>query len=179
MKSLLLCLSLLSVTAAFAYQEFGVCNYGKQTLDTVVCYGPTVMKSTTVTGDIKVTGSLQASDVNAINLLIQGATDLKNSIVRGSSVITGSFHADHVEFKRGISVTGNDLVLSSTKVNGMVTVTSPDKSPYVQVQCGSTITGSILFDGKAGTVQITGDSLVQGKVLNGALEFVKRDCSNS
>lgn len=170
--------SLLFFTAsANAYQGFGVCNYGKQKIDSVVCYGPTVMKATTVNGDVKVTGSLQAENLTAKNLLIQGSVDLKNSLIKGSTNATGALHTDHVEFKQGVAVTGNDIVMSTTKVNGMVTVTSQDKSPYLQLQCGSTITGAVLFDGKAGVVQITGDSLVQGKVVNGSMEFVKRDCS--
>lgn len=174
--ALLISLFLFSCSAN-AYQTFGVCNYGKQTIDSVVCYGPTVMKSTIVTGDIKVTGSLQAEDLTAKNLLIQGSVDLKNSLIKGSTNAAGYLHADHVEFKQGIAVTSNDIFLNSVKVNGMVTVTSQDKSPYLQLQCGSTITGAVLFDGKAGVVQVTGDSLVQGKVVNGAMEFVKRDCS--
>lgn len=166
------------IPAANAYQGFGVCNYGKQKIDNVVCYGPTVMKATTVTGDVKVTGSLQAENLTARNLLIQGSIDLKNSLIKGSTNATGYLHADHVEFKRGVAVTSNDIFLNTVKVNGMVTVTSQDKSPYLQLQCGSTITGAVLFDGKAGVVQITGDSLVQGKVINGSMEFVKRDCGS-
>ncbi|VVC76786.1 hypothetical protein AQUSIP_21130 [Aquicella siphonis] len=177
MRELLLCAGLLLVaSSAQAYTGFGVCNYGKETIPSVVCYGPTVLKQTTVTGDIKVTGALQAENISARALLIEGSVDLRDSQISGSVNITGSLNADHVEFQKGVAVESDSVILSHTKVNGLMTVTSTQKNPYLQVQCSSVITGSVLFDGKAGVVQVTGDSLVQGKVVNGSLEFVKREC---
>lgn len=162
--------------AAYAYSGFDVCVFGKETLPSVICYGPTVMKQTIVTGNIRVAGSLQADNVSANNLMIDGPLNIKNSYIKGSVNVTGNFFADHVEFKQGLAIAADDIVLSNSKVNGLMTITSKENNPYLQVQCQSLITGSVLFDGKAGVVQVTGDSLVQGKVVNGSLEFVKRAC---
>lgn len=177
MKRVILSLfALFLLNSAYAYTGFGVCNYGKETVATVICYGPTVLKQTTVSGNIKVTGSLQAEDISVNDILVEGNVDIKNSAVNGALNVTGSLMSDHVEYKKGIAVNSDQITLNNSKVNGLVTVTSTQKPPYLQVQCNSVVTGSVLFDGKAGVVQITGDSIVQGKVVNGSLEFVKRTC---
>lgn len=166
----------IGVSYAYAYTGYGVCDYGKNVVDEVVCYGPTVMKGTTVKGDIKVTGPFQANNISAKNLVIEGPVEISNSQIAGSVKTAGEFSADHVEFKKGVAVTANNVVLNHSVVNGLMTITSNQKTPYLQVQCSSVITGAVLFDGKAGVVQITGESLVKGKVVNGAMEFVKRSC---
>lgn len=169
-------LVLFSSNMSFAYTGFAVCNYGKQTVDSVICFKPTVMKGTIVKGDIKVTGTLTAENISARNLMVEGNANLSHFFVGGITNVTGNFTADTGEFKNGIAIVGSDITLKDSKVNGMVTITSKDNQPYLRVICGSVITGAVLFDGKAGIVQITGDSLVQGKVVNGAMEFIKEDC---
>lgn len=176
MKFIILGIFILLLSSAYAYTGFGVCNFGKETVDSVICYGPTVMKQTTVQGNIKVTGSLQAENIAVREVLIEGSAHLLESQVSGAVKVAGPLHADRVEFKKGIAIESNDIILNKTKVNGLVVITSSQKNPYLQLQCGSVITGSVLFDGKAGVVQVTGDSIVQGKVINGSMEFVKRDC---
>ena len=170
---------LFMTSAAYAYTGLGVCNYGKEVVPSVICYGTSVMKQTTVNGDIKVTGTLRAEGITVRNMIIQGDVELINSAVTGTVNAAGHFQADQVEFKKGVAVTGDNIILNNTKVNGLVTITSSLSTPYLQVQCGSVVTGSVLFDGKAGVVQITGDSLVQGKIVNGSMEFVKRKCAET
>lgn len=173
----LLVLAMFTFNPAFAYSGYGLCNYGKETIASVICYGPTVMKGTTVTGDIKVTGSLQAETISAQALVIEGAATISDAQIDGYVNVTGEFSADHVKFKKGVAITSYDITFNHSTVGGLVTITSPDKTPYVQVQCSSVITGAILFDGKAGVVQLTGDSIVKGKVINGSMEFVERTCN--
>jgi hypothetical protein len=178
MKRLIICglLTGLMSATSYAYTGFGVCNYGNQTVTSIVCYGPTVLKQTTVNGDIKVTGDLKAENISVRDIVVQGAADISNSEVSGSVNVTGSFTANQVQFQKGVAIQSDSAILSHSKVNGLMTMTSDQSTPYLQVQCGSVVTGSVLFDGKAGVVQITGDSLVQGKVVNGSMEFVKRNC---
>lgn len=171
-------ITLLFATPLYAYTGFDVCNFGQEELDSVICYRPAVLKQTIVKGGIKVTGSLKADDITAQDLLIEGNVDIQNSRITGQVKVTGDFYANNVEFKKGVAVTGTDIVLNHSNVEGLMTITSTIKPPYVQVQCGSVIAGSVLFSDKAGVVQITGDALVQGKVVNGSLEFVKRKCKN-
>lgn len=176
-RVLLACFIAFLYSPVFAYTGFGVCNYGKESISSVVCNGPTVLKETTINGDIKITGSLQADSISVKSIMVTGSTQLSWSQVSGTVKIVGALDADHVEFKQGIAVESDSINLDHTKINGLLTVTSSNSNPYVQVTCGSTITGSVFFDGKPGVVQVTGDSIVQGKVVNGSLEFVKRPCS--
>ncbi len=173
----LLLLILLIINPAFAYVGFNVCNHGQETLDTVVCDGPGVLKQTTIKGNVQVSGTLQASEIKANDLKVLGATELSDSSISGEVNITGSLTADQVQFGKGVAVTSDKIILKHTIINGTLIVTSPDTTPYIQVQCGSVIKGSVLFFGKPGVVQVTGDSVVQGKIVNGATEFIKQDCN--
>lgn len=160
------------LNSAFAYTGFGVCNYGEQSVDSVICNGPTVMKATHVAGDIKVTGALQAENISVRGIYVKGSIDIKNAQVSGIVNVTGPFTVNNVQFAQGIAVTSDQIYLNNSKVNGLVTITS-DKSPNLYV-CSSEITGAIFFDGAAGVVSVTGDSKI-GKVSNGSLIFVKND----
>jgi cytoskeletal protein CcmA (bactofilin family) len=165
------------VNTAFAYTGYNICNYGNQTIDSVICNSPTVMKDTTVRGDIKVTGSLSAKNINAQNVEVEGNTDISDSKIMGNVQIKGSFSANNVQFQKGVAVESESIMLNHSTVNGLMTITSDQNTPYLQMQCSSVISGSVLFSGKAGIVQITGESLIKGKVVNGSMEFVKRSCN--
>lgn len=160
----------------FAYSGFGVCNHGKETLDSVMCDGPAVLKQTTVKGNMNVTGKLYAEGISVSSMTVLGDAELSNSEVNGQAKIVGNLKADHVSFKKGLAVESDTIFLSHSVVGGTLIITSNQSTPYVQVQCSSAVKGSVLFDGKAGVVQVTGDSVVQGKIINGSTEFVKRSC---
>jgi hypothetical protein len=163
---------------AHAYSGMGVCNHGNETIDSVMCNGPAVLKQTTVKSNMNVTGALHAEGISvAAAMTVLGATEISDSEVDGQVKISGDLSADHVQFKKGVAVDSSNILLNHTSVNGMLIVTSPDKTPYVQVQCGSVVKGAVMFDGKPGVVQVTGDSEVAGKIINGSTEFVKRSCS--
>lgn len=168
--------SQLFIQLGHAYEGFGVCNHGKETIPSVVCYSPAVLRQTTVTGGIKVTGSLQAESITARDLTVEGAVSISDSSITGAVNITGTLNADHVVFKQGVAVESDTIALNHSQIGGLLTVTSLTNSPTIQLQCNSVIKGSVLFDGKAGIVQVTNDSSVQGKVVNGSLEFVTRKC---
>lgn len=169
-------LSVCFVTMVFAYTGYGICNYGGETVPAVVCYGPAVLKGTTVSGDLKVAGPLTADSVTAGSLTITGSAQMINSKVKGAVVITGNFNATNVNFNQTINITSDNIQLHHVKIKGSVMVSSTDSTPYVVIDCGSIISGDVVFSGKAGVIQITDDSIVQGRVHNGAMEFVKHKC---
>lgn len=163
-------------TFTHAYEAYGICNYGKETVETVICTGPTVLKDTTVSGDVKVVGPLTAINVSAGSLTITGDVDLQNSTIKGSAMITGALNADTVQFKKDLQVAASAITLSHTRVAGSMTVSSSTENPYLKMECGTVIKGSLTFIGKAGVIQITDDSAVTGKIKNGSMEFVKKTC---
>jgi len=163
--------------SAHAYTGFGICNYGKEIVPAVICYGPAVLKGTTVVGGMKVAGPLKAINVMSGPIAVTGSADLQNSKIKGPATITGSLKATGVSFQQGLVITTDDILLTHSTVIGSVTVNSQTKKPYLKMECGSTISGSVTFGGMAGVIQITDDSIVQGKVINGSMEFVKKKCS--
>lgn len=174
---LLVSFAMILINSAYAITGLNVCNYGKEDVSSVVCNGPTIMKQTTVNGDVNVTGSLQADMIFVKSVIVKGSTQLSNSRVSGSVNIVGDLDADNIAFAQGIAVQSDNIILNHTKVNGLVTITSPDKTPYLQIQCSSEVTGSILFDGKPGVVQITSDdSVIRGKIINGSTEYMTKKC---
>lgn len=167
----------------FAYTGFGICNHGNETLASVICDGPSVFKQTTVKGDMKISGTLQAEGVTAGSLTVLGDTQISNSQVKGRTNIVGSLKANNVRFEKGLNVESDKIFLSQSEVKGSLIITSKDKTPYIELQCGSVIKGNILFDGKAGVIKVTVNSASQGKIQNGSSVFVetpaiKGNCEN-
>jgi hypothetical protein len=179
MKGLLSCSAMIAVlmtAEASAYTGFGICNFGKETVSSVICYGPAVLKDTIVSGDVKVTGPLKAFNVTIGSMDITGTADIQNSTVKGPTIVTGYLTATKVDFQKGLTVTGNEVLLSGSTVKGPITITSQPDKPYLKVQCGASITGDVTFVGTEGVIQITDDSGLAGKIKNGQMEFVKKSC---
>ena len=166
----------LTLHAAHAYVGFGVCNFGDQTVDSVVCYGPAVLKKTTITGDLKVAGALDAQHITVQGMDVAGAAKISDSDVAGPVSIAGNLTSTQVNFQKDLDVSGDNISLSHTNIKGSMTVHSKDNSPYVVMQCGTVIRGTVVFADKAGVIQITGDSIVVGKIKNGSMEFIKASC---
>jgi hypothetical protein len=165
----------LSTSLALAYNAYGVCNYGKEILPSVICYGPAILKGTVVMSGIKVAGPLKAVDVMADSLVITGNADLRNTKIKGPTSITGSLQANNVEFQHGLIVSSDSVILNHSKVNGDLSINSQANKPRL-ILCGTLISGAVTFYGMPGLIQITDDSTVQGKVINGSMEFIKKKC---
>lgn len=162
---------------AYAYTGFDVCNFGNEKVTSVICYGPAVLKDTTVTGDVKVAGPLKASNISAGTMHIAGSATVQGSKILGSADVAGKLYAEKVTFEKGLNVSANAITLRSSIVKGPVVVSSQATKPYLKMECGSVVTGSVTFEGMEGIIQVTDDSMVQGKIINGTLEFVRKKCS--
>lgn len=166
----------LSISSVYAYTGFGICNYGKETIPEVICYGPTVLKETTVNGDVKVTGPLKAYNVNMSSLEVTGTVEMENTNVVGNAHITGPLSSTKSKFEKGLEVTGDSVELNHSTINGTLTISSSSEKPLLDMSCDSWVTGAVVFNGTKGIVKITDDSMVKGKVENGEFEFVKKIC---
>ncbi len=168
--------ALFATATAQAYVGFGVCNFGDQKVDSVVCYGPAVLKQTSIAGDLKVAGTLDAQRITAQAMNVEGAAKISDSDIAGPASVNGNLTATQVNFQKDVNVTGTNIFFSRTSIKGTVTVNSTSSAPYVVMQCGTIVRGTVIFAGKAGVVQITGDSIVAGKIKNGSMEFIKASC---
>jgi hypothetical protein len=175
-KIIILMLSLL-IQTAYAYTGFGICNHGKETLTSVICDGPTVLIGTTVTQDLKLAGDLKAKKITiGSSMNVAGAVEITDSIVKGPTQIIGVLDAKNVDFQQNITISSDSITLNHTTVRGSMTITSKTTKPYLRLYCSTTITGSVLFDEEAGIIEVSEESIVQGKVVNGSIEFVKQSC---
>jgi hypothetical protein len=172
----IVCLAMMMGTPTYAYQTYGICNYGKETLSSVVCYGPTVLKETKVEGGIKVTGPLRAYHVTANTITVVGPAVIENSIINGTVAVIGQLATYKADFVGDIDITGAEAVLRQSKVRGSIVLHSNQTEPHLKLQCGTAVAGSVNFSDKPGIVEVTDDSIVQGKVVNGDIAFVKSKC---
>ncbi len=168
---------LFGFTNAYAYTGFDICNFGNEKVDTIICYGPAVLKDTTIAGDVKVAGPLKANNISAGAMHIAGSATVQQSKVLGPADISGPLYAEKVTFEKGLNVSANSVTLHGTRVKGSMVITSQATKPYLKMECGSIITGGVTFDGMEGVIQVTDDSMVQGKIVNGTLEFIRKKCS--
>jgi cytoskeletal protein CcmA (bactofilin family) len=166
-----------AVNIAYADEGFGMCNYGNQTVPSVICYGPAVLKQTIVGGNIKVVGPLTARNVVARSLSVNGTADVENSDIQGPVDITGYLQAYNCHFLKGMTVNSDNILLNHTVITGDVTVNSSATKPTIKLLCSSSITGTLTFGGIAGVIQVSDDSTLQGKIHNGTMEFVRVECN--
>lgn len=169
------CLFFLSMSV-YAKSGFGICDFGKVTLPSIVCNGPAFLKETIVKGDIRIAGNMEAHDIQAAAVSVTGSVDINQSKIGGQMEVAGDLEAYRTEFAKSIVVSGVKVVLNRSRVFGEVKINSSVSKPTLKLICGSVIAGTVNFGNLEGVVQVTGDSMVQGKVINGTLEFIKETC---
>lgn len=165
--------------SAYAEAGFGICDFGKVTLPSIICNGPGFLKETTVKGDIKITGSVEAHNITASSIIVNGSVTIYDSKVGGVMEVVGNLNSTNVAYKQGLVITGEHVLLNHSTVAGEVNIESSTKKPQLKMICGSIVAGSVTFVGLEGVVQVTGDSRVQGKIMNGTIEFIDDKCSSS
>lgn len=168
----------LMTTSAYADEAFDICHLGKQTVPSVTCYGPAVLTDTTINGEMNVAGTLRATNISVQSVIVSGSAAIVNSKVKGLVNVTGHFQAKKVDFSKDLVITSDGAEFDNSIVRGNITIKSPTLKPTLIVQCGTTIAGSVTFEGLAGVVQVTDDSMVQGKIDNGTLEFIDKECTH-
>lgn len=169
-------LAILSLLAANSSIAEGICNYGKESLAAVICFGPAILSNTAVRGNIKVVGPLTARGVQAKSLQVTGSAEVHNTQIVSMVEITGYLQSYGSHFYSSMTVEGDQMLLDHTIVGGDITMTSNVNKPIITLQCSSSISGNVTFGGVAGVLQVSDDSAMQGKVNNGVLEFIRPKC---
>jgi hypothetical protein len=161
---------------SLGYEGYNICNFGKQSIPSIVCQGPTVMKETKVSGNVNVVGTLNAISVQMGALNVTGRAELYDAEVNGQATVSGSLKATNADFKQNLTVTGDQIVLNHVKIKGSVSVYTKDHTPHISMVCGTVVSQAVEFYGKAGIIEITDDSVIQGKIKNGSMIFIKQKC---
>lgn len=169
----LLLASCLSMNAT-AYTGYGICKFGKETLNDAKCYGPTTLAETTVKGEVNVTGPLSASNSTMMDSVhVTGIAHMSHSDVKGNTKITGPLAVDHSKFSGNLDITSDKVRMSASTVTGSITVESKHNAPKIELLCGTNITGDVNFVGIAGVIAKSPDSKIGGKVTNGTVTVVQ------
>lgn len=150
--------------------------------------GKTTLDNTVVEGEAKIAGLLTAHGstlgdnvfiaAKAIisnskfnkQVKIAGDAELLNSRVVGKTKVAGFLVAKSSVFDGNIELSGDKAIFSATKLNNNLIVESKDKTPVVELICGSTVKGQITFEGKPGIVKTEQPSQAKFKVKNGTIE---------
>lgn len=121
-KSLIIAaIAALASTAVSA--ETGGCNYGRETIQSLTCYGPANLNGTTVTGKALVFGPFSATQATIGSLQAMGPTTLTSSSVQGGVVVEGPFNATDSKLGK-LEIMGPSTFNSST-VHGTMDVRGP------------------------------------------------------
>lgn len=165
------------VTSSFAlaYTGYGVCEFGKETVNNAKCFGPTKLAQTTVKGTVTVAGPLQASDSMMDGVDVKGMARMTGSNVAGNTTIAGVLAADHSKFAGDLLITSGKALFSASLIKGSITMESLHRTPMLELRCGTKVTGDVIFKGMSGVIKKSADSIVSGKVTNGTIEALADD----
>lgn len=169
-------LFLILPTISLGYEGYNICNFGKQTIPAIVCQGPTVMKETKVSGNVNVVGTLNAISVQMGALNVTGRAELYDAEVNGQATVSGELKATNADFKQNLMITGASAILNHVKIKGTVSIYAKEQTPHLSLTCGTIVSQAVEFYGKAGIIEITDDSVIQGKIKNGSMIFIKQKC---
>jgi hypothetical protein len=150
--------------------DFGVCNYGQETLSSVTCFGPATLNGTTVTGNVFVAGPLTATHAKLGSLHVAGIATLQNSHVKGTTEVEGPLTSTQSQFDDTLFVASNKMVLTASKINGAVTMKSTSETANLYLTCETVINNSVTFEGMPGIIKAQSGSRVTGDIVNGQLD---------
>lgn len=159
---------------------------GQTTLDNTVIEGPARIAGKLKTHGSRINGDLSiASKANFTQSLIKnhlkvsGDAELLNTRVGGQTKVAGVLMAKHSIFNGPVKVAGERVVFSAVRLNKGLTVESKNKTPIVELACGTRVKGPIIFEGKSGIVKVEQPNKTKIKVTNGkVVELEKASCTN-
>jgi hypothetical protein len=152
-----------------AFANFGPCNYGKETVSSIRCFGPLDLNGTTVTGNVFVTGPIKATSSSIGSLRVMGPAKLNQTTISGDTKIYGPLEITDSTLKGSVFAASNEVVLTSSTVSGAVTIKSTNATPYLKLLSGSAVKNSVIFQGMGGIINEQGGSSVSGQVTNGSI----------
>lgn len=179
MRNFALCVAffsiLISVSSSVNAEGTGGCAFGKETILDPLCYGPTTLAETTVTGKMSVAGQLDAQNSSMGTVEVAGVANMDGSNVKGDTHLMGPMTANRSIFGGDLSIDSDKMTLSASIVKGSITVKSAQAGPVLELTCGTTVVGGINFQGQPGIIKKTGDVLIEGRITNGTIEPIMSD----
>jgi len=135
--------------------------------------GKATFQSSTFNGEVMIAAKAEVTDAKFNNQLkIAGKAELINSRMMGQTKIAGVLVAKHSVFEETVSIAAEKAIFSDSKLDKTLIIESKDKTPIVELICGTLVKGDIIFKGKSGIVKTEQPSKINFKVKNGKVESV-------
>lgn len=172
MRKEILCVAICSslIFSVYANTHSGKCEFGKETVNDIFCYGPAILTDTTVKGHVAIAGPIEANNTIMASMQAIGVANLSNASVKSNVTVAGPLNSKHGTFEGDLMITSDKSVLNDSTVQGSITVKSEENAPVLELICGTKISGGVIFDGKPGIIKKSSDSVISGKVKNGKIE---------
>ena len=148
-----------------AHADYGVCQYGSETLSSISCYGTASLNGTTVTGQSFTAGPFTAQNATLNSVDVRGIAKLYSSSVSGGVTILGPLYATDSKFSGSLYVASNKVDFEGVTLNNSLHIKSTTESPTLTISKGSKLQ-SVTFEGEAGVVVVEDNSSV-GDIING------------
>ena len=161
--------SFICSATAHALTQRGVCRLQDTTIDTLTCYGPVIIKNATVTGLLKVAGSVTAINANIGSLDVKGSATLLKTKINGNVDIIGYLHLEDGLIQGSIKATSHKLDLTNSTVVGGIRIKSDRPGAIVTLQKKSEVKEFIEFTDKPGAVHLSPEAKLEREVVNGEL----------
>lgn len=148
-------------------EGYGMCNYKKETLESINVNGSANLDETKVLGRTVVNGSLSANESSMNTLQVNGQAQLKDCSISGEAIINGALSADNTTFDGEISAASQRITLEGCSVASirMRETASYSRPQVVELRRGTKVSGSITVESGNGEVWLFSDSQVAGEVV--------------
>ncbi len=130
-------------------------------------YGSLEFDNLVIDKNLKVVGSVKGEDLKSYNLDIIGSVKLTNAVITGKSVIIGQLKAKHSQFA-DMELTAEKITLENTNTkNLLIKNTGSGEKQTLILKGKNLIKGNIAFESNNGTVIVSKETLISGKVRGG------------
>ncbi len=170
MKNLLSRLAILAVALpliASAQPMVSSCQYGNQTVNDVLCYGPADLEGTNVTGNVTVFGPLIIHNATINNLTVMGELKSADSTIKGPVSVYGPIFSNASTFEKDVFSATNYMQMNGSKINGNVTIKSSSQQGVLDMSNASSISGNVDFSEQSGVAELDSSSHIAGNIING------------
>ena len=169
-KSLLAMMALLSAAQAEVCPEIGPCRT-EQGMNQLVSSGRVKVDHTTVSGETRVAGLLEAEDSDFQSVQVSGNFQAKRLHIHGTTTVAGLLNADEVIFDDVVTLSGEKAVLKTCQLTSMRIRKSRTNTPQQLVLTDTVIKGNVEFEQGNGQLWLSGNARVEGQLVGGKVYY--------
>lgn len=140
------------------------CQSGE--VDTIRGVGLVYVNQTSVKKRLEAKGRVFIQSAQINEMKVYGEVVLVDTAVFGAASVYGHVNSQQSQFNQALVVYGNTMHALGSGFKDII-VESDIKNPHVVLAGQSVVSGSVIFKGEYGTVELLGGAKVMGKIING------------